>query len=101
MKDLLKFYNDIPEGKENAVSYSYLRSKWHMSDRGVRQMLHDLSRVDFGDSFVLIRSSHGKGFYKTDNLEEIKQYKRECENRAKKIFLTVRKARRIIKESEG
>lgn len=98
MNEYIAYYNDIPIGKENAVTYTELRLKWNCSERRVRYILHELSCLDTEDNYILIRSSHGKGFYKTDDIDEIKRYKKECTNRAANIFLTIRKARRVLKD---
>lgn len=94
-----QYYNDIPVGKENAITYPELCEKWQLSERQVRRILHELSTYENNDNYVLIRSSHGKGFYKTDNIADIERYINECTNRARKIFLTLRKARRVLKEN--
>lgn len=62
--------------------------------------MHELSFYDNGDQYILICSIHGKGFYKTDNAVEIDRYKKECTNKARSIFLTIRKARRVLKDLE-
>lgn len=71
------FWDDIPIGKEYAVTYFELCQKWNCSERAVRNILHDLSLYDNGDNYILIRSGRSKGFYKTDDESEIKAYKRE------------------------
>lgn len=93
-----QYYNDIPIGKENAVTYPILCAKWGCSARTVRRILHELSYTDNGDGYIIIRSSRGNGFYKTDNLAEIEKYKRECTNRAKHTFAPLRKIRRVLNE---
>lgn len=101
MKDNLTFYwNCIPVGKENAITYPELCLMWDCTARKVRYILHQLSYHDNGDNYILIRSSHGKGFYKTDNAEDIEKYKRECTNRARHTFAPLRKIRRVLKEME-
>lgn len=95
------YWNDIPVGRENAITYPELCEKWNCSARKVRYILHELSYHDNGDKYILIRSSHGKGFYKTDNPVEIEKYKRECTNRARHTFAPLRKIRRVLKELEG
>lgn len=93
-----QYYNDIPIGKENAVTYPILCAKWGVSPRTVRRILHELSYMDNGDGYIIIRSSHGKGFYKTDNIAEIERYKKECTNRARHTFAPLRKIRRVLNE---
>lgn len=94
------YWNDIPIGKENAATYTQLCAMWNMSERAVRQKLHDLSYFDNGDQYILIRSSHGKGFYRTDDTAEIERYKRECTNRARHTFAPLRKIRRVLRDFE-
>lgn len=91
------FWDDIPVGKANAVTYDYLCALWQCTPREARAMLHDLSVYDNGDNYVLIRSGGCKGFYKTDDEDEIKAYKRECLNKGRSIFAPVKKINRILK----
>ena len=77
---------DIPIGCDNSITYKELEHKWGMSARSVRREMHELSRVDFGDSFILIRSSHNKGFYRSSNPLEIRQYAAEITSRAKECL---------------
>lgn len=94
------YWNDIPAGRENAITYPELCEKWKCTPRKVRYILHELSYWDNGDNMILIRSSHGKGFYKTDDVADIERYKRECTNRARRTFAPLRKIRRVMKELE-
>ena len=95
------YWNNIPNGKENAASYLELCYKWSCSSRKVRSILHELSLYDNGDNLILIRSSSGKGFYKTDNADEIRAYRRECLNRGKRTFAPLRKIDRVLSVSSG
>lgn len=91
-----QYWNDIPVGKENAVSYAELCFRWNCKKRAVRSILHELSRFDSGDDFILIRSSGGKGFYKTADPDEIKAYKRECLSRGRNVFAPIKKINRVL-----
>lgn len=91
------YYNDIPVGAENAVDYPTLCEKWGKNERTVRAILHELSYYDNGDNYVLIRSASGKGFYKTDDLQAIEAYKKECWNKGRSTFAPLRKINRILK----
>ena len=95
-----QYYEDIPIGRENAITYQQLCLKWHCNERKVRSILHKLSSLDLDDRYILIGSSHGKGFYKTDDVAEIEKYIKECTNRAKNIFITIRKARKVLKDTK-
>lgn len=90
------FWNDIPVGKANAVTYEKLCTMWNCSPRTARAILHDLSLYDNGDNYILIRSSKSKGFYKTDDADEIQSYKRECLNRGRNVFAPVKKINRVL-----
>ena len=90
----------IPIGKENAATYEYLCHIWNCDKRKARAILHQLSTYDNKDNLILIRSSKGRGFYRTDNIVDIENYIKECTNRAKSIFVTLKKARRVLKECE-
>lgn len=90
------YWNDIPVGKENATNYEKLCQMWDMNERNVRRTLHDLSSFDNGDDYILIRSGSGKGFYRTDDRDEIAAYKRECLNKGRSIFAPIRKINRVL-----
>ena len=95
--DLSKCWSDIPIGKKNAATYADLKSWWGLSERSVRFVLHELSTIDTGDNYILIRSASGKGFYRTDDITEIKRYKAEIVSRGISILATTKKANRIIR----
>lgn len=91
------YWEEIPTGKENAVDYIMLCDLWNKKERQVREILHELSLLDNGDDFVLIRSSKSKGFYKTDDKAEIEAYRKECLNKGRSVFAPVKKCNRILK----
>lgn len=90
------YWHELPIGRNNAASYDKLCALWSVGERAARKILHDLSAFDNGDDYVLIRSSKGKGFYKTDDKAEIEAYKRECLHKGKSVFAPVRKINRIL-----
>lgn len=92
------FWNDIPVGRENAYTYEDLCYIWGCEPRKARAILHELSLLDNGDNYILIRSSRCKGFYKTDDESEIRAYKRECLNKGRSVFAPVKKINRVLSE---
>ena len=97
-KEILEqFWNDIPIGKENAITYDTLCDEWSKNKRDVRHILHELSSYDNGDDYVLIRSGGFKGFFRTNDTDIIGQYRKECLNKGRSIFAPVRKCNRILK----
>ena len=93
------FWNDIPTERREAVTYPVLQMWWGLNEREVRRALHELSGFDNGDNYVLIRSGKTKGFYKTDNRNEIESYKRECLNKGRSVFAPIKKINRILKSN--
>ncbi len=59
-----------------------------------------MSLYDSGDDFILIRSARSKGFYRTDNKEEMKAYKRECLAKGRSVFAPVKKINRVLNEND-
>ena len=95
------YWQELPTGRENAVSYDDLREMWNKDKRQVRRILHDLSLYDNGDNYVLIRSGKTRGFYKTDDLDEIAAYRQECLHKGRSVFAPVKKCNRILKDGGG
>lgn len=93
-----EYWESIPIDKP--ITYDELCTLWGMKKRKVRAVLHDLSLYDNGDNYILIRSASGKGFYRTDDAEKIRAYKRECLARGKSIFALVKKINRVLKDAE-
>lgn len=91
-----KYYNDIPVGKQNAVTKEVLTVKWGMTERGVRHKIQELRLADFGDDYIIISLSSGKGYYKSNDLEEIRAFKKEVTNRGRHTFLPLMKVNRIL-----
>ena len=93
---LALYWEDLPTGKENAYTYDDLCYIWKCEPRKARAILHELSRYDNGDNYILIRSSSGRGFYKTDDEGEIIAYKHECLNKGRSVFAPVKKINRVL-----
>lgn len=90
------YWNEIPVGKENAVTYPELMHIWSKNERQVRAILHELSIFDNGDDYILIRSANSNGFYKTDDIKTINAFKHECLQKGKSIFAPVKKINRVL-----
>ena len=99
MDNLSTYWDSIPTGIENAVTYDDLNQMWETGQRKTRQILHKLSLYDSGDDYILIRSSKQKGFYRSDDKETIKAYKAECLARGKNVFALVKKINRVLNEN--
>lgn len=98
MSELLNYWQCLPVGRENALTYEQLEAMWDMPERMVRKTLADLSRLDNGDNYILIRSSGSRGFYLSDDPQEIAAYKNECRSRAIKTFAPLKKINRVLSD---
>jgi hypothetical protein len=96
--ELELYWSSIPIGKDYALTYTELCISWNCNERRARSILHDLSLYDSGDDFILIRSSKSKGFYRTDDKDEMKAYKRECLAKGRSIFAPIKKINRVLAE---
>lgn len=98
---LEKMYDSIPVGKENAISKERLQELWGFTnERAVRKTIAELRKLDNGDNFIIVSTSGCKGFYRTDDPEDILRYKKETLNRAKHTFAPLGKVNRILMESD-
>lgn len=95
--DMTKYYDTLPIGAANAVTYDELCEMWNCDVRTARYILHDLSTYDNGDDFVVIRSANGKGFYKTNNPATIQAYINEIRRKGISLLATIKKPCRILK----
>ncbi len=95
------YWESIPIGKDNAISYAELECMWQMREREVRKTLAELSGFDNGDNYILIRSSRRAGFYRSDDPQEIVDYKRECRSRALNTFVPLKKINRVLRSLDA
>ena len=91
------YWDSIPVGKENAATYTQLECMWLVGKRQVRKIMEHLSCYDNGDNYILIRSSRGGGFYRTDDPDDIAAYKRECYGRAMRVLTPLKKINRVLR----
>lgn len=77
----------IPYGKSNAISRQKLAEQTGMSDRAIRRAIQLLRE----DGEIILSSSHGKGYWRSDSASEIGRYIAENKSRIKKLYKTNRK----------
>lgn len=92
----LSMYNDIPKGRKNAISRQELAARWGVSDREVRRRVQELRCTDFYDNYIIISTSSGRGYYKTDDREEIRRYKNEIMRRATNTFKPLDRINKVL-----
>lgn len=92
----------IPVGRDNAVTREELCQLWGMSDRNVRRTIAILRLEDNGDGYVIIsHSGAGRGYYRSNDPEDIRWYWNEQNRRCCEIRATLKKAERILKGVNG
>ena len=84
-------YNDIPIGKENAITRAELARLWGVSDRKARLIIAELRAEDNGDGFVIVAFSSGKGYFRTNDVREIRRFHREMSKRARRTFAPLKR----------
>ena len=74
-----------------------------LTDRLARRRIAELRAEDNGDEYVIVSHSRGgvRGYYRTNDPEVIKHYVNEVHSRARNTFLPLRKARRVLIQSEN
>ena len=102
LTDLYRYWDDIPTDETGtpAADYPTLCYLWNVDRRGARLILAELSAFDNGDGFILIRSSHNAGFFKTRNREKILSYRREVYARAMNTLKPLKKIKRVLQRNE-
>lgn len=88
-----RFLNDIPRGKENAVSRETLAALWGTDVRGVSTIIADLRNQG-----ELIASS-GAGIYFPGDIDELAEFYRTARRRALSILKTLKTSRRELKNA--
>lgn len=74
---------------------------WGVStERQVRLIIAELRAQDNGDDYVIISLSNKKGFWRSNDPEEIQTFKRELMNRAQHTFRPLKKINRILEGGE-
>ena len=87
----------IPYGKENAISRSELCRITGLNDRSMRDLINQARK-----RAVIINVQDGKGYFRPtkNDLDEVKKFKRQEENRAKEVFSCLQPIRKFIREVE-
>lgn len=92
--DILKY---IGTGRENAVTREALVRKTGLSDRKVRKLIAEARR----EGEIIINAQDGAGYYRSDELGDLKRQYKSNHNRAMRILVQQKYLRRRIKEKEA
>lgn len=86
----------IPVGKENAISRRDLCRITGLSDRQVRREIAQLRLQDFDDDMVIVSTYRGRGYYLTDNVDEIMGCIADMTARIRSIVQTIDHDRAVV-----
>lgn len=94
---------DIPIGRENAISRTDLKCMWNCDDRTMRGHVARLRAEDNGDSYIIVSHSQSgvKGYYRSDKPDEIRHFVNETKKRIANTRKSLAKAERVLKELAG
>lgn len=90
----------IPVGRENAVTRRQLCEATGLNDREVRKQISQLRSVDDGTDMVIVSLSNGRGYYRTNNPDEIRHFIAEMRKRNRMVFRTIRTAELVAHRIE-
>lgn len=86
----------IGKGKENGLTASELSDLLHIPTRDIRREIERLRR----SGELIVNEQDGKGYYYTEDAEELKRQLKRNTNRAMSILVQNKYLRRKIKEVE-
>ena len=92
--DILQY---IPHGKENAITSKELGKLLGIHERTAREEMKRLVRK----GVPIMSSSHGKGYWLTDDWDEVGAFLKEHENRIKTECLNTAELKRKYYEHKG
>lgn len=94
MKTMLDIADFIPRGKENAITRQNLCEITGLNDRAVRESISQARRE------IPIISLANKGYYIPTEKEDVEQWVKQEEHRAKSIFWSMAGAKKFLKGFE-
>jgi DNA-binding transcriptional ArsR family regulator len=90
-------YNEIvkqiPHGRENAIARDELAKRLDMGDRSLREQIERARRA----GILIVNDQSGRGYYITDDIQEIAEQYRRNERRALSILSQQKHLRRRLK----
>lgn len=92
----VRILNIIPFGKENAISRELLKTYTDMSDRKIRQIIHEL-RIS---GQIICSDSGCKGYWRPTKRKEVEDFIEQMESYGKQCFLASKSARQYMLSHE-
>ena len=86
----------IPKGKENAISRAKLAQLTGLPDRSLRDHIKRANRVLTAQGMAILSSSGARGYWISEELEEMEEYLRESTHRARSQFFNDAPIRSLV-----
>ena len=98
MKDYLDSLRaDIPIGRENAIKRRDLARVWKCDEREVRRLVALMRTEPTEDMYVVLSSSsNSAGYWRSNDVHEIRAFVAEMSARARHTFLALRHAKKAL-----
>jgi DNA gyrase/topoisomerase IV subunit A len=87
----------IPIGRENAITRDQLSRLTGLNDRKLRKEIARLRCDDDETNIVIVSTSDGRGYYRTDNIDEIEHFIREMVHRISSIVAAIKVAKLAVR----
>lgn len=99
-KALYEYYRSIPVGKEYATSRSTLCRQWNTNDRTVRNIISEirLNCRRLAMAYFVVSDSHGKGYWRTSDKQEIRAFNEQMMSRVNNIIPAVQNASKYLQD---
>lgn len=88
----------LQAGKENAISAQDLCT--YLGFNSVRELQNEIARERKAGAVILSTCQDGGGYFLPENDQEIRQFIRTLENRAKNTFAVLHSARGLLRQQE-
>ena len=98
MKNIL---NVIPYGKENAISRQNITKLTGVCDRIIRHTVKELNKELVKHGEAILSSSKVRGYWRTTNIYEMKEYIREGKHRQQMLLKNDAPIQQLIYKTEG
>ena len=98
MENTMMVMEVLPIGRENAIGSQELADKLHFES--IRDLQMEIARERLAGAVILSTCGHGGGYFLPDDRQEIKQFIRTLENRAKNTLAALESARELLGQQE-